>query len=175
MPDAAGKTEGAVKKRGGRLRRALRLALRLVTLVVALLLLLLLLMPWITNTGAVRGLVARTIAGKLRSADVQLGTLRVAPLRGEVFVLEGLRMAPAGRPGEPVVTLGRFAVRWKPFDLLHRRLHLTSVAIESFRCDLRQEPGRLERAQPAAQGAQAAHARNPAPAHRHPGGLPPGA
>jgi hypothetical protein len=140
MSDAAGKTGEAKRKRGGPLRRVLRIAFRLAATGLALLLLLLLLLPWITNTGAVRGLVARTIAGKLRSADVSIAGLRVAPLREEVFALEGLRMAPAGRPAEPVVTLGRFAVRWKPLELLHRRVHLTSVSIESLQCDLRQEP-----------------------------------
>ena len=138
MPNAPEHGANAPKKRR-RLRRALRLCLLAAVFGIAFLLLFLLLLPWITNAGPVRGLVARLVAGRLRGADVRLDTLRVAPLRREVFSMGGLRIAPEGRPGDTILTLGRLAVRWSPADLLHRRLHLTSVAVDSVRLDARRE------------------------------------
>ncbi len=140
MGHADEQSAGAPKKRG-RLRRFLRTGLRIASLGLALLLLFLLLLPWITNTAPVRALVGRIVAGRLRGADVRFDALRVAPFRPEVFSMEGLRISPAGRPQDTILTLGRLSVHWSPADLLHRRLHLTTVDVDSVRLDARKEAG----------------------------------
>ncbi len=138
MPNVAEHGVDAPRKRR-RLRRAFRLCLLAALLGLTFLLLFMLLLPWITNAGPVRGLVGRVAAGFLRGADVRMDALRVAPFRREVFSMEGLRIAPEGRPQDTILTLGRLAVRWSPADLLHRRLHLTSVDVDSVRLDARKE------------------------------------
>ncbi len=140
MRNAAEQGVDTPKKRG-RLRRALRVGLRAATLGLAFLLLFLLLLPWITNAGPVRALVGHVAAGFLRGADVRFDALRVAPFRPEVFSMEGLRISPEGRPQDTILTLGRVSVHWDPADLIHRRLHLTTVDVDSVRLNARKEAG----------------------------------
>jgi hypothetical protein len=99
-----------------------------------------LLMPLITNTSPVRALVGRLVAGRLRGAQVSIGTLRVAPFRDPVVSMKDLQVTSAGRPMTPILGLGEMVVHWRPADLLHRRLHLSAVDVDSVHFEARKGP-----------------------------------
>lgn len=125
----------------GRGRRVLRWVVLLALSGLAALVILLACMPLITDTGLVRGLVCRLTAAVLRAPRVELETLRIAPLRRRVLLIEGFRLAPAEEPDAPAFQFARLECHWKATELRHRRLRLTSVRLEAPALDLHKIAG----------------------------------
>ncbi|MCK4374335.1 MAG: hypothetical protein KAX19_03365, partial [Candidatus Brocadiae bacterium] len=123
-------------------RKLLKWGFRIGASALIIVLLLLHLLPFITDTGLVKDLVARQMAGTLQGAHVRLETLRLAPLHKRLLLIEGLSIAPRERPDTPVLSVGTVECRWLPAALLGGGVHITALSVNAVRVDLRQEEGR---------------------------------
>lgn len=99
------------------------------------------LLPAITDTAFFRGTVAGLISEKLNGAEVRLGTLRVAPLKERVLVLEDFALAPPSRLGDPVMTLRSAECRWLLRDLADGVFHVTELTADGLHLRARREDG----------------------------------
>jgi len=142
MGDQAPVRSEATRRPRRFLRAVLKWAFRIASSILIIVLALLLCLPYITDTRAVKGLVARKIAARLSDAEVRIETLRLAPLSNHLLLMEGLVLAPRGRPHAPVVSIGRVDCWWVPARLLKGQAHLTELSVESVRVELRRESGR---------------------------------
>lgn len=123
-------------------RKLLKWGFRIGASALIIVLLLLHLLPFITDTGLVKDLIARQMAGTLQGAHIRLETLRLAPLHKRLLLIEGLSIAPRERPDTPVLTVGTVECRWLPAALLGGGVHITALSVNAVRVDLRQEEGR---------------------------------
>jgi hypothetical protein len=139
MEGTPAQPSGDVRGRAPRWRRWLRRALRLSLVLAIVCLLALHVLPFLTNTRAVRGLVAGEVSARLNGASVELAVLRVAPLRGRLLLLEGLAIAPPGRADPPVIELQHLSCDWSPAALLQGRLHIDRVSVLAPALHLRQD------------------------------------
>jgi len=132
---------GQSQQRRGRWLSVLRWSFRVTMLLLIVLLVVLNLLPAVTDTALVRGAVAGAISDVLNGADVRVGTLRLAPLKERLLVLEDFALAPPGRAGEPVVSLRSAECRWAPRDLRDGLLHVTELTADGLSLRMRQEDG----------------------------------
>jgi len=123
-------------------KKLLRWLFRAGALFAILLLALLHLLPHITDTAFVKGAVAQFVSERLRGAAVRIETLRLAPLHKHLLLVEGVSVAPPEAPESPLVTIGSLDCRWLPGQLLHGRIHLTSVDVKSLHLRLALQDGR---------------------------------
>ena len=130
------------RRRRGRLRRLIKWSAVAVVLLVVVVLVLALCLPAITDTGLVKGKVTASISSALNGAEVHLDTLRLGVLGGGQLRMEGLIVAPPGRPDEPFIMLGSLECRVRLSELLDGRAHVTRLTADSVRVVLSSKDGR---------------------------------
>ncbi len=128
-------------RRRGRWRRAARWALFVALVLVMAPFLFLLLLPFITNTAPVRRIAEGAVSDALSGAEVRIGTLRVAPLRKRLLVLEDVTLARPERPDEPVLTLRAAECSWRPLELRRGLLHVTRLTADGAELRTHREDG----------------------------------
>jgi len=102
----------------------------------------LLAVPYISNSGLVKGFVSQMLSDRLNGALVRLESLKLSPFETQVLVLKGLQLSPPGGQGGAVVTIGELSCTWLPWRLRDGRLELARVRGSSVNVSLREEGGK---------------------------------